>query len=106
MGAAKWILGGTSYIVHSTFERWRARNPGWRVVENAESISGHSVPMIEGPTLEGAGLVVGPVSFAQRSDDTFRPWMSQMADQPIEGAIGGSEWRHVRMILDYPAATA
>jgi hypothetical protein len=53
-----------------------------------------------------AGLSVGPVWFAQRSDDTFRQWLSQMMDRQVEGAVGGSAFKHLRMVIDYPGARA
>ncbi|MEO7199598.1 MAG: hypothetical protein ABIY56_05210 [Dokdonella sp.] len=63
-------------------------NPSWRVIEHGETVTGHAVPMMEVAKVEIAGIVLGPLWFAQRTDDTFRIWMSQMTDQQIEGAIG------------------
>ncbi len=87
-GLPSGSLVGISYIVHSTFELWRTRNPSWRVIEHGETVTGHAVPMMEVAKVEIAGIVLGPLWFAQRTDDTFRIWMSQMTDQQIEGAIG------------------
>jgi len=99
-------LVGTSYITRSTFESWRERHPDWRVIDNADAVTGQYFPMIEVPSVEIAGIAVGPVWFSQRPDDVFRNWMSQMTDRPVEGAIGGSMFKYLRMVIDYPAAVA
>ncbi len=44
---------GTSYIVRSIFDSWRDRHPDWRVVENADAVTGQSFPMIEVPSVDG-----------------------------------------------------
>ena len=49
---------------------------------------------------------VGPVWFVQRPDASFREYMAQMMDMPIDGAIGGSALKYFRMVIDYPNATA
>lgn len=97
---------GTSYITRSIFESWRTNHPNWRVIEEADVVTGQAFPMIEVPSVEVAGITVGPVWFSQRPDDTFRKWMSRMTDRPIEGAIGGSMLKYLCMVIDYPGAKA
>lgn len=99
-------LVGASYIVKSIFDEWRKAHPEWRVVEEAETVTGRAFPMIEVPEVSMAGVTFGPVWFAQRPDATFREWMSQMMDKPIDGAIGGSGLKYLRVVLDYPGAMA
>lgn len=97
---------GTSYIVRSRFDRWRAQHPDWKVVMDGEVVTGQAMPMIEVPEVRIAGISVGPVWFSVRSDETFLNWMSQMTDEQIVGAVGGSMLQYLRMIVDYPEATA
>ena len=97
---------GTSYVIKSIFERWQALHPNWRVIERAETVTGRAYPMIEVPQVTIAGVTFGPVWFTQRPDAAFRDWMSQMMDKEISGAIGGSGLKYLRVVLDYPGATA
>lgn len=97
---------GASYVTKSVFERWAKDHPDWKVVPDAEAVTGNAFPMIRVPQVSIAGLAVGPVWFTQRPDDTFRTWMSQMMDKPIEGAVGGSALRYFRVVVDYPNAVA
>ncbi len=97
---------GASFITKSTFEKWVQRHPGWLVVDAADSVRGHAFPMIRVPEVKIGGHAVGPVWFAQRPDRAFREYMSSMMDAPIEGAIGGSAFRYLRMVIDYPGAKA
>lgn len=97
---------GASYIIRSKFQQWRARNPGWRVVMEGEAVTGNAFPMIEVPEVQIGDIRVGPVWFSVRPDDTFLNWMSQMMDRQIVGAVGGSMFQYLRMIIDYPEAKA
>lgn len=97
---------GTSYIVRSKYERWRARHPDWKVVMDGEAVTGHAMPMIEVPEVTIGRISVGPVWFSVRPDETFLNWMSQMVDKEIVGAVGGSMLQYLRMVVDYPAAKA
>lgn len=97
---------GTSFITKSTFDKWVSRHPDWLVVEGGDSVQGHAFAMIRVPEITVAGHVVGPVWFAQRPDRAFREYMTSMMDAPIEGALGGSAFRYLRMVIDYPAAQA
>jgi hypothetical protein len=94
----------TSFITTERFEQWHRRHPEWVVVQNAEKASG--APMIRVPTVEIGGQTLGPVWFTERPDRSFHEFMSQYMDQPIEGALGGSAWRYVKLVLDYPRARA
>lgn len=95
---------GTSFITISLFQKWKRRNPGWRVVENAEQRTG--LPIIEVPEVEIAGYKVGPVWFTARPDSNFHTYMSQWMDKRVEGALGGSCFRYFRITAHYPEAWA
>ena len=100
--------GVTSYITTGQFDRWHAAHPDWRVVEKGDDLFGpaNASRLIEVPSLVIAGWTVGPVWFTERPDSAFHDYMAQMMDKPPEGAIGGNVFRHFRMTLDYPHATA
>ena len=97
---------GTGFVAASTFQQWRRRHPGWRVLERGERFGARDVPMIEVPELEVGGLTAGPVWFALRPDPAIQGWMSSMMARPIQAALGGSALRHFRWVLDYPAGMA
>lgn len=97
---------GTSYIVRSKYERWRARHPDWKVVMDGEAVTGQAMPMIKVPEVKIGRISVGPVWFSVRPDETFLNWMSQMMDEQIVGAVGGSMLQYLRMIVDYHEAKA
>lgn len=54
----KPAMRATSMMAHSVIERWRARHPDWRVVEDAQ-LGTHSL-MILAPEVEFAGRKTGP----------------------------------------------
>jgi hypothetical protein len=93
-----------SFITTERFDQWHRRHPDWLVVQNAEKPSG--APMMRVPRVEIGGRSFGPVWFTERPDRSFHEFMSQYMDQPIEGALGGSAWRYVTLVLDYPRARA
>jgi hypothetical protein len=97
---------GTSFVVQSVFDQWTEHHPDWRVLEAAERIGETTFPMIEVPEVEIAGHRVGPVWFVRRPDNAFKKYMASMMDRPTSGAVGGSAFRYLRMIVDYPAAAA
>ena len=97
---------GTSFIEREVFERWVAAHPGWRVLARGDALRGQSFRMIEVPDVVIGGLAVGPVWFTERPPGAFRKYMASMMDRPTWGALGGSAFRHVRMVVDYPAAKA
>jgi hypothetical protein len=94
----------TSFITQSRFSEWRQHHPDWLVVPRAEA--GDSASMIRVPTIRVGGQDIGPVWFTVRPDQSFREFMSQYMDEPVEGALGGSAWKYVTLILDYPRARA
>ncbi len=93
-----------SFITKERFDQWHNRHTDWLVIPDAEQ--GDGAPMIRVPTVEVGGHAIGPVWFTERPDASFRTFMSQYMDRPIEGALGGSAWRYVALILDYPRARA
>lgn len=95
---------GTSFVVDSVYEAWRREHPDWRVVEGADRRNG--APMIEVPEVSVGGHAVGPVWFTVRPDENFHDRMSQWMDRRVDGALGGSALRDLRVLVDYPAATA
>lgn len=97
---------GGGFITQSTFEKWAKKHPDWLVVDAGDTLQGRAFPMIRVPEVIIAGHAVGPVWFAQRGDKAFREWMTSMMDAPIEGAIGGSAFQYLRMVIDYPGAKA
>jgi hypothetical protein len=96
----------TSFITATRFNRWRDRHPDWPVAIDGDRIGRSVLPMIRVPEVVIAGHRVGPVWFAMRPDQNFTEYMSSMTDAPVEGAIGGSAFRHFRMVLDYPGRVA
>ena len=104
IGDGRPAARGASFIAASVFERWHQRHPDWRVIEKAEQGSGEA--LIEVPSVEIGGYTVGPVWFTRRKDSNFHQWMSQWMDRRIEGALGGSALRYLRVTVDYPNAVA
>lgn len=94
----------TSFIVRSTFDRWRADHPEWTVIEGADRMAGD--PMIEVPEVTIGGVTVGPVWFTARADPNFHEYMTQWMDRRVEGALGGSALHYLRVTVDYPGARA
>lgn len=104
-------IGVTSYITRTQLERWHRTHPDWRVVEKGDDLlpSQGATRLIEVPRLVVAGWELGPVWFTERPDANFanRPGnVGSFVDQPIQGALGANVFRHFRMTLDYPRATA
>lgn len=93
---------GTSFVIRTIFERWKAAHPQWRTIPNADTRGGFA--MIEVPTVEVGGIEVGPVWFTMRPDPNFLEFMSQMTDQAVSGALGGSALKYLHVVLDYPGA--
>jgi len=93
----------TSFVAASLFQCWRQSHPTWRVIENGCGMSRQ--PMIEVPQVTASGFSAGPVWFTRRPNEAMQ-WMSTFMDQPIQASIGGNFFRHFRITLDYPRATA
>lgn len=94
----------TSFIIQDRFDAWHRRHPDWPMVPRGEEPTGFA--MIRVPMIEIDGRTVGPVWFTARPNGNFQKFMSQYMDRPIEGALGGSAWKYVTLILDYPRARA
>ncbi|HEU5358930.1 MAG TPA: hypothetical protein VFU45_07415 [Gemmatimonadales bacterium] len=92
-----------SFIGAARFAEWHTRHPDWPVVEHAEAGSDSSA-MIRVPSITVDGQAIGPVWFTERPTHSFATFMSQYTDRPVEGALGGSAWQYVTLILDYPRA--
>jgi len=93
---------GTSFVIRSIFDQWKAAHPQWRTILAADARGGF--PMIEVPAVRLGGIDVGPVWFTLRPDPNFLEFMSQMTDAPVCGALGGSALKYLRVVLDYPGA--
>lgn len=94
-----------SFIISTLFDRWRHDHPEWRVIEGGDA--NLEMDLIEVPEVTVAGHKVGPVWFARRPDRNFTEYMSQWMDQPVEGAVGGSCFRHFEsVVVDYVARKA
>jgi hypothetical protein len=94
----------TSFIAAGVFDRWRERNPEWRVIEEAEE--GTGMAMIEAQGVVIAGDTLDAVWFTRRPDTNFHDWMFQWMDRRIEGAVGGNALRSFCVTVDYPGAVA
>jgi hypothetical protein len=90
----------TSFIIASIFDHWVDTYPEWTVINDACQLS--KQPMIRVPRVKIANRVVGPVWFTRRADHNFHQYMSSMMDKPIDGALGGSALKYIRIIVDYP----
>jgi hypothetical protein len=95
----------TSFIQADRFDAWHAAHPDWLVVEHAEAGS-DSAAMIRVPEIDVGGLRIGPVWFTERPNMAFRDILSQSTDRPVDGALGGSAWKDVVVIVDYPRKRA
>jgi hypothetical protein len=91
---------GTSYIVSSLFDKWQRENPSWLVIKKADKLLNES--MIQVPEVQIGDQTIGPVWFTRRQDNNFHEYMSSYMDKKIEGAIGGSLLKYLRIIIDYP----
>lgn len=90
----------TSFIVASIFDYWVKAHPDWIVIDEACQLSNQ--PMIRVPQVKIADYMVGPVWFTRRDDHNFHQYMSSMMDKQIDGALGGSALKYLRIIVDYP----
>jgi hypothetical protein len=97
---------GGSFITQRTFGKWRKQHPDWRVVDGGDELGAHKLPTIEVPAVTVGGFTVGPVVFAARPDKNFDSFMSSMTAAHVEGALGGSAMRYLRVTVDYPRAIA
>jgi hypothetical protein len=94
----------TSMIAHSVFARWHNDHPRWPVVDSAQVVT-HS-RMIRVPHVDIAGILTAPVWFTERSDASYRRYMSAMMNREVEGSLGGNALAGLEMTVDYPGARA
>ncbi len=80
-------LRATSMIMHSVFERWRARHPNWPVIDDAQVTTNSR--MMQVPSVEVGGVRTGPVWITERPDKNFIEYMSAMTSEPVRGSAGG-----------------
>jgi hypothetical protein len=95
-----------SFITKTRFDEWAARHPKWQVISGGDRLRTSQLPLIRVPEIEIAGLSIGPVWFAQRPDTNFIDGMSAMTDQTVEGALGGSALKFLKVVADYPGGAA
>ena len=94
----------TSLMVHSVFEAWHARHPGWRIVNDAQ-LSTHS-RMILVPSVQIAGIEAGAVWFTEREDEDFHETLAPMMNAQVDGALGGNAFSRLAVSVDYRASRA
>jgi hypothetical protein len=95
-----------SFITARTFDKWHKAHPGWRVLEGADEIERKKLRMIEVPAVTVGGYTVGPAWFAERPDANFDKFMSGFMAGHVEGALGGSALKSLRVTLDYARGVA
>ena len=96
---------GSGFVIASVFDQWRRNHPDWTVLKGGSVFRG-GTPLIRVPEVTVAGHTVGPVWFERRPDRAFKKRMARTMDQPVDGALGGSLFRHFRVTVDYPEARA
>lgn len=94
----------TSFLVQSVYDKWHAKHPEWRVLQNVKTLTGAS--MIEVPQVKIGGFPVGPVWFTVQPDVGFQGVMGSLTDKRVSGALGGSALHYFRMTVDWPNALA
>ena len=78
-----------SFIRRGVADRWRRRHPDWRVIAGGDTLRvSRRDDLGEVPALTVAGLTAGPVWFAVQSDATYREYMAQFMDRPVNAALG------------------
>ncbi len=94
----------TCFLTRSQYTVWRKRHPEWRALDPVQSLSGSA--MLEVPKITIADCTIGPVWFTVQPDRAFHTYMAQWMDKPVEGAIGGSALKYLRVSVDWPNALA
>ena len=92
------------FLTRSQYTVWRKRHPEWRALDPIQSLSGSA--MLEVPKITIADCTIGPVWFTVQPDRAFHTYMTQWMDKPVEGAIGGSALKYLRVSVDWPNALA
>ncbi len=90
-------------ISESIYDRWREKNPDWRIYEEADVNYGSDI--IEVPEVRLGPHKTGPVHFAVRRDDAFSDWFSRFTDEPVVGALGPDALQGAHITIDYPNST-
>lgn len=85
-----------SSVDPEVFQRWRARHPEWRVIEDA--VDGEIWDLIEVPSVSVGGHTVGPVWFS--SHGAGAGWLSNWTDLPVQGFLSANVPRHFRLTVD------
>ena len=84
------VTGGaeraTSFLVQSIYEKWHAKHPEWRVLENIKTMTGTA--LIEVPEVTIGGFKVGPVWFQCNRTPAFIG-DGHLTDKRVSGALGG-----------------
>ena len=91
---------GTSFIAASIFDEWTNTHSDWLVIEKGCRVSNQD--MIRVPAITVGKSTIGPVWFTRRPDPNFHQFMSSMMDRRIDGALGGSALKYLRIVVDYP----
>ena len=91
---------GTSFIAASIFDEWTKTHSDWLVIEKGCRVSNQD--MIRVPAITVGKSTIGPVWFTRRPDPDFHQFMSSMMDRRIDGALGGSALKYLRIVVDYP----
>jgi predicted aspartyl protease len=102
LGDAKTLQRAGSFIAMDLMQGWHKDHPDWPWIDRGDA----HMPMIQVPDVQVAGWHTGPVWFSARPAPTFRHWMAQWTDQPLDGTVGGNVLASFRVALDYPSATA
>ena len=92
----------TSFLTRSQYTTWRKRHPEWRALDPIRTLSGNA--MLEVPKITLGDCTIGPVWFTVQPDHAFHTYMAQWMDKPVEGAIGGSALKYLRVSVDWPNA--
>ena len=104
LGDGRGAERATSFLVQSVYEKWHAKHPAWRVLENIKTLSGTA--LIEVPEVTIGGFKVGPVWFSVQPDIGFQSVMGTLTDKHVSGALGGSALHFFRMTVDWPNGIA
>jgi hypothetical protein len=72
LGDGRGAERATSFLVQSIYEKWHAKHPEWRVLENIKTMTGTA--LIEVPDVTIGGFKVGPVWFQCNRTPAFNRW--------------------------------
>lgn len=86
-----------SFIAASVFDKWHSKHPDWKYYEKTD----HDADAIEVPKVKLGAYEVGPVLFSKRPDEAWSQGMIQSMDKVVKGAIGGTAFQYLRIVIDY-----